>query len=348
MLTRPPFWRRWLMLGWRRLGGMGVARSVTVIGCGLIVVLMCACLPLGVLLSPPTAPHTPAPGVAEATLVPTRTPAAPRPTRTARPTATPTATVALLPATVTGQVVSVIDGDTLEVDIAGVTYPLRLIGIEAPEQADACGDTAVQALTQLVAEQALRLERDVSETDRFDRLLRYVYVGDVFVNAELIRLGVAEARRYPPDTGQSRVLETAETEARQSLPGCYGQGVFGGVSAVAVTADTRASGPVEVAPQRIDPAPATLAPTPAPLPTTEAPTLEPPTAVPTVVEPPTAAPPTEAPPPANCDSSYPTVCIPPPPPDLDCGGISYRRFQVVGADPHRFDGDNDGVGCESD
>jgi hypothetical protein len=51
---------------------------------------------------------------------------------------------------------------------------------------------------------------------------------------------------------------------------------------------------------------------------------------------------------ANCDPSYPTVCIPPAPPDLDCGDISYRRFTVVPPDPHGFDGnDNDGLGCES-
>ena len=58
---------------------------------------------------------------------------------------------------------------------------------------------------------------------------------------------------------------------------------------------------------------------------------------------------TPPPPPlsSNCDPSYPTVCIPPPPPDLDCGQISFRRFKVVGADPHRFDSDHDGVGCES-
>jgi hypothetical protein len=49
----------------------------------------------------------------------------------------------------------------------------------------------------------------------------------------------------------------------------------------------------------------------------------------------------------NCHSSYPTVCIPPPPPDLDCGDIPYRNFKVVGSDPHRFDGDNDGIGCET-
>jgi hypothetical protein len=49
----------------------------------------------------------------------------------------------------------------------------------------------------------------------------------------------------------------------------------------------------------------------------------------------------------NCDPSYPTVCIPPYPPDLDCGQIAYRRFEVIGSDPHGFDRDNDGIGCES-
>jgi len=48
-----------------------------------------------------------------------------------------------------------------------------------------------------------------------------------------------------------------------------------------------------------------------------------------------------------CDSSYPDVCILPYPPDLDCGEIRYANFRVVGEDPHGFDGDNDGIGCES-
>jgi micrococcal nuclease len=49
----------------------------------------------------------------------------------------------------------------------------------------------------------------------------------------------------------------------------------------------------------------------------------------------------------SCDPSYPDVCIPPYPPDLNCGDISHKNFRVVGSDPHRFDGDNDGIGCES-
>ncbi len=53
------------------------------------------------------------------------------------------------------------------------------------------------------------------------------------------------------------------------------------------------------------------------------------------------------PPPGNCDPAYPDVCIPPPPPDLDCADISYRNFRVLPPDPHHFDGDGDGIGCET-
>jgi hypothetical protein len=49
----------------------------------------------------------------------------------------------------------------------------------------------------------------------------------------------------------------------------------------------------------------------------------------------------------NCDPSYPTVCIKSPPPDLNCPDIPYKNFRVIGNDPHGFDRDNDGVGCDS-
>jgi len=54
------------------------------------------------------------------------------------------------------------------------------------------------------------------------------------------------------------------------------------------------------------------------------------------------------PPPSGggCSPAYPGVCIPPPPPDLDCRDIPYRRFAVLPPDPHHFDGDHDGIGCE--
>ena len=70
------------------------------------------------------------------------------------------------------------------------------------------------------------------------------------------------------------------------------------------------------------------------------PSAQPPSEEPSAPEP---APPSQP----NCHPSYPTVCIPPPPPDLNCGDIPHRGFQVIGSDPHRFDADGDGVGCES-
>ncbi len=54
-----------------------------------------------------------------------------------------------------------------------------------------------------------------------------------------------------------------------------------------------------------------------------------------------------APPPANCDPSCPDGRISPPPPDLDCADFPYRNFVVLPPDPHHFDGDGDGIGCET-
>jgi hypothetical protein len=63
------------------------------------------------------------------------------------------------------------------------------------------------------------------------------------------------------------------------------------------------------------------------------------------------APPPPPPGGAKCAASYPTVCIPPPPPDLNCADIPYKNFRVrwdvADPDPHHFDGNRDGVGCES-
>jgi hypothetical protein len=87
-------------------------------------------------------------------------------------------------------------------------------------------------------------------------------------------------------------------------------------------------------------------PPPPPTPTTTAPPPQPPPPTTTTT---TAT--TTTTPAANCAPSYPDVCIPPPPPDLDCKDIPYRNFRVIynvpDPDPHRFDGDHDGIGCES-
>ncbi|WP_219904549.1 hypothetical protein [Stenomitos frigidus] len=50
---------------------------------------------------------------------------------------------------------------------------------------------------------------------------------------------------------------------------------------------------------------------------------------------------------SGCDAAYPDVCLPSPPPDLNCKDIAFRNFRVLPPDPHHFDRDKDGIGCES-
>ena len=114
----------------------------------------------------------------------------------------------------TAKVTQVIDGDTITIE---GNYRVRYIGIDTPEvypKLEAYGIEAWEANRRLVEGKEVRLERDVTETDKYDRLLRYVYVGDVLVNAELVRQGLAEAKAYPPDTKYQDYLEKLEAEAR--------------------------------------------------------------------------------------------------------------------------------------
>lgn len=101
---------------------------------------------------------------------------------------------------------------------------MRYIGIDTPEiypQPEPFGNEAWQANRRLVEGKRVRLERDVSETDKYGRLLRYVYADGVFVNAELVRQGLAWAKAYPPDTKYQDYLEQLETEARESGRGMW-------------------------------------------------------------------------------------------------------------------------------
>ena len=121
----------------------------------------------------------------------------------------------------TAMVTQVIDGDTIVID---GDYRVRYIGIDAPEvhpQPEAYGIEAWEANRLLVEDKKVRLEGDVSETDPYGRLLRYVYVDSVFVNAELVRKGLARAKAYPPDTKYQDYLEQMEAEARDAGRGMW-------------------------------------------------------------------------------------------------------------------------------
>jgi endonuclease YncB( thermonuclease family) len=121
----------------------------------------------------------------------------------------------------------VIDGDTIEINIGGTMQRVRYIGIDTPELDDkraeycALAQEATRYNRQLVEGKNVRLEKDVSEIDKYGRLLRYVYVDATFINAELVRQGLAWAKAYEPDTKYQDTLEKAESEARQDKIGIW-------------------------------------------------------------------------------------------------------------------------------
>lgn len=127
------------------------------------------------------------------------------------------------------QVDRVVDGDTIDVEIDGEVHRLRYIGIDAPESVDPdspveyFGPEAAEYNRNLVMDQDVCLERDVSETDRFGRLLRYVYVGGTFVNEKLVRDGYARVATFPPDVKYVDLFRAAEREAREAGRGLWGQ-----------------------------------------------------------------------------------------------------------------------------
>jgi len=124
------------------------------------------------------------------------------------------------------KVLRVIDGDTIDVEINGERQRVRYIGMNTPERGEPCFDEATQANVDLALGKAVHLVSDVSETDRYGRLLRYVYVGDVFVNLELVAQGYAEAVLYRPDDRHYELFSELEAEATQAGLGCHQTGVF--------------------------------------------------------------------------------------------------------------------------
>jgi hypothetical protein len=78
----------------------------------------------------------------------------------------------------------------------------------------------------MVAGQTVTLVKDVSETDRYGRLLRYVFVGDLFVNAELVRQGYATVATYPPDVACIDYFRRLEGEARERVAGLWAGGAL--------------------------------------------------------------------------------------------------------------------------
>lgn len=130
-----------------------------------------------------------------------------------------------------GRVEKVVDGDTLDVALAGRTERVRLLGIDTPETVkpdtpvECYGREASARLRALLPERTpVRLVRDAEERDRFGRLLAYVYrqPDGLFVNLDLVRGGYAQVLTLPPNVAHAAELRAAARDARRSTRGLWG------------------------------------------------------------------------------------------------------------------------------
>ena len=106
-------------------------------------------------------------------------------------------------------------------------YKVRYIGINAPEDTtkkERLGPEATARDKELVAGKTVTLVKDVSETDQFGRLLRFVFVGNVLVNYELVREGYAKATPYKPDISCEGLFYDAQLQAQQAHLGLWSVG----------------------------------------------------------------------------------------------------------------------------
>jgi micrococcal nuclease len=128
---------------------------------------------------------------------------------------------------VRGEVLDVVDGDTIEVELGGETERVRYIGVDTPESvapgqpAECFGHRASDANARLVEGEEVRLVFDQELRDAYGRLLAYVYVGDVLVNAELVERGFARTLEIPPNTAKADLLERLEVAAGRAGRGLW-------------------------------------------------------------------------------------------------------------------------------
>jgi micrococcal nuclease len=172
----------------------------------------------------------PSPAIATAT--PTQIAAIATPTAALATAESTEATLGPTGQTTVADVVRVVDGDTIVVAYAGQEYKVRYIGMDTPETVDPAspvqwmGAEASAANLALVDGKSVVLEKDVSETDRYGRLLRYVWLTDgitwTLVNAELVTEGFASVATFPPDVKYAGVYLAAEQGAQASGVGLWG------------------------------------------------------------------------------------------------------------------------------
>ncbi len=117
--------------------------------------------------------------------------------------------------------IKVIDGDTLETNDK---KKVRLIGIDTPETKHPKKPVEFfgkEATKKLIEGKEVQLEYDVQKTDKYGRVLAYVYVGGIFVNAWLVENGYAKASTYPPNVKYAEKFRELERKAREEKKGLW-------------------------------------------------------------------------------------------------------------------------------
>lgn len=122
------------------------------------------------------------------------------------------------------KVTRVIDGDTIEIEGG---ERVRYIGIDTPETVDprkivqCFGVESSKKNKELVEGKTVRLEKDITDRDKYHRLLRYVWLGDMLINLSLVQGGFAHSYSYPPDIKYQDQFVVAERQAREAKLGLW-------------------------------------------------------------------------------------------------------------------------------
>ncbi|MDP2946334.1 MAG: thermonuclease family protein [bacterium] len=122
------------------------------------------------------------------------------------------------------KVTRVVDGDTIEIEGG---EKVRYIGIDTPETVDprkpvqCFGVEASKKNKEMVEGKMVRLEKDITDRDKYNRLLRYVWLDDVLVNLELVKQGFAYSYSYPPDIKYQDQIINAQQEAKGAIRGLW-------------------------------------------------------------------------------------------------------------------------------
>ncbi|MBD1804078.1 thermonuclease family protein [Microcoleus sp. FACHB-SPT15] len=222
-------------------------------------------------------------------------------------------------------IVSVGDGDTVRVQRGDETTTVRLACIDTPESGQVpWGQQATNRLKQLLpVGQAVQV-RPV-DVDQYKRTVGELFMDNQSVNLTMVREGQAVVyTEYLNGCSETKdQYLQAEAEAKAKKLGFWNQ------PNPVMPWDFRSGG------QSNNQSSSNASPSPQS--TVQQPSVQ-------ATNSPETSQQAQS---NNCDPAYPDVCIPPSPPDLDCGDISEKNFRVLAPDPHRFDGrDKDGIGCE--